>query len=79
MGDGTMTYKTMSGMYRAVDRLIGDLGAATISDQRTYDAFNKRCTSLLAELGGLWSNPADVTEAAQAKSRLLDAWHFATN
>jgi hypothetical protein len=85
----TATHKTFSGMMRAVDRTIAELGTKTCdtfhpdpfdrmmdSDYKRLDA---KVSGLFQELNALWTNPADVTEAAKAKNRLNEAWYRATN
>jgi hypothetical protein len=75
-----MTHKTFSGMARAVERLIQQMDgfdgmSLAMDSDREYRAMSKKVDDLLSELNALWSNPADVTEAARLKHRLLEAWH----
>lgn len=72
----TVTHKTFGGMRRAVERLICDL-ASGINDAEEEAAYSARCDALCRELNALWSNPADVSEAAALKSRLVAAWNKA--
>jgi hypothetical protein len=73
------THKTFGGMARAVERLAGELDSARIDDDRDYKVYRRKVSALFAELNALWSNPADVAEAARLKNRLSEAWHAATN
>jgi hypothetical protein len=75
----TATHKTFGGMARATERVIEELGGATISDEREYQRLNKRVKALCAELNALWSNPADSLEAAKLKARLVESWNAATS
>lgn len=69
------THKTFSGMRRAAERLTAELLATAIDNDRDYRSYLKRVDALNAELGALWSNPADVSECAKLKAALSDAWN----
>lgn len=73
------THKTFTGMAKAVERLIANLEKYGIKDEFEYRQADRQMSGLMKELNALWSNPADVTEAARLGNRLSDAWHKATN
>jgi hypothetical protein len=72
------TYKTLTGLIKATDRLAAELGSTIIQDDREYQRFSQMVSNLHRQLNALWSNPADVTDAAKAKNRLSDAWYRAS-
>lgn len=73
------TYKTTTGLTKAIEQAIADLEAGKIGEPREYDTANARVKNLVRQCNALWSNPADVEDFAKLKNRLLEAWHNATN
>lgn len=79
------TYKTFSGLMKAVDRTVAELESTKLYDLgdpgevREYKAYDKKVSDLLSRLGSLWSDPADVAASLEAARRLNEAWIKATN
>ena len=67
------TYKTMSGLVNATEKVIAELETHGITSHADEQRLDKITSNLSRQLNALWSNPADVEDMAKLNSRLADA------